>query len=174
MTDTITAPEAGAIRQPAWLIIYLIVVAALNALGGFRDMAILFTGDPDVPGTGWGGWAVTSQLALTAPFAAIALFFLIKRDLRRAIPFIAGIGLLEWISYLPSIVNHPLDLRGGGYMGVVLGAKLTIFPLLMLMAIALACKNQRLILAGLVASLPSIANWLMVVTFGIGVAIYGF
>ncbi len=174
MTDVVTAPEAGASRQPGWLIVVLVIVAALNALGGLRDAAILFAGDPDVPGTGWGGWAVTSQIALTAPFAMIAIFFLIKRDLRRAIPFIAAIGLLEWISYLPSVVNHPANFPGTGITGVLLFAKIMIFPLLVLMAIALACKNQRLVLAGLIASLPSIANWLMVVAFGISVAIYGF
>jgi hypothetical protein len=137
-------------------------------------VAVLFAGDPDVPGNGWGGWAVTSQLALTAPFAAIAIFFLAKRDLRRAIPFIAGIGLLEWISYLPSIVNHPANFSGNGIVGALLFAKMMIFPLLMLMAIALVCKNHRLVLAGVIASLPSIANWLMVVAFGVSIAIHGF
>ena len=49
-----------------------------------------------------------------------------------------------------------------------------VFPLLMLMVIALACKNERLTLAGLLASLPTITNWLGIVAFAIGVAIYGF
>jgi len=174
MSNVIAAPKTDAAEPSRWLRVYLIVIAALNALGGLRDVALLFTGDPDVPGNGWGGWAVTSQLALTTPFAMIAIFFLVKRDLRRAIPFIAGIGLLEWISYLPSIVNHPANFPGTGIIGALLFAKMMIFPLLMLMAIVLACKNQRLVLAGVIASLPSIANWLMVVAFGVSVAIYGF
>ena len=49
-----------------------------------------------------------------------------------------------------------------------------IFPLLMLMAIALCWKNERLTLAGILASLPTLTNWLGVVIFAISIAIYGF
>ena len=49
-----------------------------------------------------------------------------------------------------------------------------VFPLLMLMVIALVCKNERLTLAGTLTSLPAVTNWLGILAFGIGVAIYGF
>jgi len=175
MSDTLTTPPAGAAATPAtWLRAYLIVIAIIEALDGLKNGAILFAGDPEVPGSGWGGWAVTSELALTLPFAMIALFFLIKRDTRRAIPFIAGIGLLKWISLLPSLANHPSEFPGAGLMGIILVAQMMIFPLLMLMAIALCYKNERLTLAGILSGLPTVANWLGVLAFAISVAIYGF
>ena len=127
-----------------------------------------------MPGKGWGGWAVTSELALTLPFALIALFFLIKSDFRRGIAFVAGIGLLKWISLLPSLVNHPAEFPGSGFVGAYQVLQMMIFPLLMLMAIALCWKNERLTLAGFIAGLPTIAQWIGVVIFAIGIAIYGF
>jgi hypothetical protein len=172
MSDNATAPQTA---QPSkWLRTYLIVIAVVEGLEGLFKIPLLLSGDPDVPGKGWGGWAVSCELALTFPFAMIALFFLIKGDIRRAIAFVAGIGLLHWISLVPSLVNHPAEFPGSGFMGLFQVAQMMVFPLLMLMAIALCWKNQRLTLAGILASLPTIANWLGIVAFGIGVAIYGF
>ncbi len=174
MSTVIAAPQTGVAQPSRWLRIYLIVIAIVEGLEGIGKIPILFSGDAEVPGPGWSGWAVTSELALTLPFALVALFFLVKRDVRRAIPALAGIGLVKWISYLPSLAIHPAEFPGPGFMGVFMAMQMTVFPLLMLMAIALCWKNQRLALAGILASVPTIAHWLGVVAFGIGVAIYGF
>ena len=170
MSDTLTAPTAPA-TPATGLRAYLIVIAVVEALEGLFKIPILFGGDPEIPGPGWGGWAVTSELALSFPFALAALFFLRTHDLRRAIPFIAGIGLVRWISLLPSLVA---DFPGAGIFGLVMVAQVMVFPLLMLMAIALCWKNERLPLAGLIATVPTIANWLGVAAFAVSVAIYGF
>lgn len=175
MSDTAAAPQAIAVPRPSnWLRTILIVLAIIEGLEGLFKLPLLFAGDPDVPGKGWGGWAVTSELALSFPFALIALVFLIKGDMRRAIAFIAGLGLLKWISLLPSLVNHPADFPGAGIMGLFQVAQVMVFPLLMLMAVALCWKNERLVLAGMLSTLPTLANWLGIAAFAIGVAIYGF
>ena len=175
MSDTVIAPQADLAGRPAaWLRICLIVIAVVEGLEGLFKIPLLFAGDPDVPGKGWGGWAVSTELALTLPFALAALFFLIKNDFRRGVGFLAGIALLRWISLLPSVVNHPASFPGSGVMGLVQVLQIMVFPLLMLMVIALACKNERLTLAGLLVTLPTLANWLGIVAFAIGVAIYGF
>jgi hypothetical protein len=175
MSDTLTAPQADLAGRPAtWLRALLIVIAVVEGLEGLFKIPLLFAGDPDVPGKGWGGWAVSTELALTLPFALAALFFLLKGDVRRGIGFIAGIALLRWISLLPSVVNHPASFPGSGFPGLVQVLQIMVFPLLMLMVIALACKNQRLTLAGSLASLPAVTNWLGIAAFAVGVAIYGF
>ena len=169
------APAADTAAPPTrWLRAFLIVVAILEALDGITKMIILFGGDPEVPGPGWGGWAITSELALSFPLAMVALFFLIKRDLRRAIAALAGIGLVRWISLLPSVAIHPAEFPGTGLIGLVVYMQVMIFPLLMLMALALCWKNERLTLAGILTSLPTITNWLGVAAFAISIAIYGF
>lgn len=173
MSDTLAA-QAGPATPATGLRAYLIVIAVVEALEGLFKVPILFSGDPEIPGPGWGGWAVTSELALTLPFALAALLFLRRHDFRRAVPFIAGIGLLRWISLLPSLVNHPADFPGTGFYGLFLVAQVMVFPLLMLMAMALCWKNERLPLAGLIATVPTIANWLGVAAFAVSVAIYGF
>jgi len=175
MSDTATVPQAGLAARPAtWLRVLLILIAVVEGLEGLFKIPLLLAGDPEIPGKGWGGWAVTSELALTLPFALVALFFLIKGDIRRGVCFVAGIALLRWISLLPSLVNHPASFPGSGISGVIQVLQMMVFPLLMLMVIALAYKSERLTLAGILASLPAITNWLGIVAFAIGVAIYGF
>ena len=175
MSDTAAAPQADLPAQPAiWLRTLLIVIAVVEGLEGLFKIPLVIERDPVIFGKGWGSYAVGAELALTLPFAVAALFFLLKGDFRRGIGFVAGIALLRWISLLPSVVNHPASFPGPGFSGVVQILQIMVFPLLMLMVIALACKNERLTLAGTFASLPAVTNWLSILAFGIGVAIYGF
>lgn len=175
MSDTVTAPQAGVAAQPAiWLRVLLIVIAAVEGLEGLFKIPLLIEQDPVIFGKGWGSVAVGTELALTLPFALLALFFLLKGDFRRGVSFVAGIALLRWISLLPSVVNHPASFPGTGFPALLQVAQVMVFPLLMLMVIALACKNERLTLAGLLASLPAITNWLSMLAFAAAVAIYGF
>jgi len=170
MSNVIAAPKTDAAEPSRWLRVYLIVIAIVEGLLGLGKIPLLLAGDAEVPGKGWGGWAVTSELALTLPFALIALFFLVKSDIRRAIPFVAGIGLLGWISMLPSLADFP----GKDFFAIYQVFRTMVLPLLMLMAIALCWKNERLTLAGLIAGIPSVLELLGIVIFAIGVAIYGF
>jgi hypothetical protein len=175
MSDTAAAPQAELAGRPAtWLRVLLIVIAAVEGLEGLFKLPLVIERDPVIFGKGWGSYAVGAELVLTLPFALVALFFLIRGDFRRGIGFIAGIALLRWISLLPSVVNHPASFPGSGVPGLVQVLQTMVFPLLMLMVIALACKNERLTLAGILASLPAVTNWLGIAAFAVGVAIYGF
>ena len=175
MSDTVAAPQADLAARPGiWLRTLLIVIAVVEGLEGLFKIPLVIERDPVIFGKGWGSYAVGAELVLTLPFALAALFFLSKGDFRRGIGFVAGIALLRWISLLPSVVNHPASFPGSGFSGAVQVLQIVVFPLLMLMVIALACKNERLTLAGTLASLPAVTNWLGILAFGIGVAIYGF
>ena len=167
--------QANPATQPStWLRVLLIVIAAIEALEGAFKVPLLIEQDPAIFGKGWGSYAVGTELALTLPFALLALFFLGKGDFRRGVSFVAGIALLRWISLLPSVVNHPASFPGSGFPALLQVAQIMIFPLVMLLVIALAWKNERLTLAGMLATVPTFANWLSIAAFAVGVMIYGF
>ena len=82
--------------------------------------------------------------------------------------------LVGWISYLPSIQLHGLELQGDGAGGLFSFALLILPPILVLAIAALALTGKRLTLATVLAAVPTLISILSVVAFGIGVAIYGF
>jgi hypothetical protein len=82
--------------------------------------------------------------------------------------------LVGWISYLPSIQLHGLELRGDGAGGLFTVALVILPPILVLAIAALALTGKRLTLATVLALLPTLIGILSVVAFGIGIAIYGF
>jgi hypothetical protein len=174
MSDTAMAQNAAATEPSTWLRILLIVIAAIESLEGVFKIPLLIEQDPVIFGKGWGSIAVGTEMALTFPFALAAMIFLLKGDFQRGVSFVAGIALLRWISLVPSVVNHPASFPGSGFTGLMQVAQIVISPLLMLMVIALAWKNERLTLAGILVTFPTFANWLGIAVFAIGVMIYGF
>jgi hypothetical protein len=82
--------------------------------------------------------------------------------------------LVGWISYLPSIQLHGLELQGDGAGGLFTVALVILPPILVLAIAALALTGKRLTLATVLALLPTLIGILSVVAFGIGIAIYGF
>jgi hypothetical protein len=174
MSDAAIAQATPATQPSTWLRVLLIVLAAIEGLEGLFKFLLFIARDPEIFGKGWGSYAVGTELALTLPFALLALFFLAKGNVRGGLCFVAGIALLRWISLLPSVVNHPASFPGSGFPALLQVAQIMIFPLLMLMVIALAWKNERLTLAGILVGLPAVTEWLGVAAFAIGVMIYGF
>lgn len=172
MTDlpapALAPASAGRLR------LVLILLAVLETLGIFSTVAVLSGDLSDVPGRSFGGALVLLELVLTPVFAVAALIFAIRGNLRFAIVAIAGIAFLVALSYLPSAVLHGLHQDGSGLHGLHATAKLTLFPLLALAAIALALRNERLGLATALASVPMIAGVLGFVAFGLGVGLHGF
>jgi len=59
-------------------------------------------------------------------------------------------------------------------MGLDLFGKMVIFPLLAVVVFVLARRNEKLVLATVLASLSTLANVLGVIAFAIGVWIYRF
>jgi hypothetical protein len=87
----------------------------------------------------------------------------------------AFIILFSWLSYIPSVQLHGLDLsRGDAFTTTMLGWELIAAPVVALAVAGLALLEKHLTLATVLAVLPTLAHVLSVLAFGISVAIYGF
>jgi hypothetical protein len=161
-------------KPSRWLRIYLIVIAVIAALGGLVQIPALLSGGPATVDPDQYVWAGRAWLGLTSPFGLIALFFLIRGDYRRAIPFIAGIGLLKWIWMLPAFMTHELAFPGLSFLFVDAVFQMLIWPMLAVVVFILCWKNERLTLAGFLAGLPPAMEALGMALFAIAVMIYGF
>jgi hypothetical protein len=118
--------------------------------------------------------AISATIALSPILAIIAFVCVLKGRIAGAIMAIAGLALLDWLSYVPSMVIHWPEFPGSGYAGFVGIVQMVVLPLLALAAIGLAWRGERLGLATLLALTPTAVFILGVLAFGIGVAIYGF
>lgn len=86
----------------------------------------------------------------------------------------AALILLTWVSYLPSVALHSLDIRGSLAVILIFTFQIIVAPLLALAIIWLAVRGERLKLATALAIMPTLVAVLSVVAFGVGVALYGF
>jgi hypothetical protein len=172
----ITADEgasAGA-QVPNWARLLLAIAAALELTGSLKDVPILLGDMSEIPGPGLGGFVIKAKIALSPLFAAAALFFAAGGRIRHALVAMAGVVLLNWLSYLPSVAIHGLEFQGDGAGGLVTLFEIVLAPAIALLVIALAWRGERLTLATLLAVLHTAMSVLFVVLFAIGVAIYGF
>ncbi len=152
----------------------LLIVALIEALSALSNLTVLYAGAPDIPGTSPGGLLISATILLAPIFAVAAFVFAVRDRIGRAIMALAGLVLLDWLSFLPSVANHWQDFPSPGFGGVVEIVMIVVFPALALMAIYLAWRGERPSLATLLALLPTLFNILGVAVFAIGVAIYGF
>jgi hypothetical protein len=169
MSDAAIVQANPATRPSTWLRVLLIVIAALEALEGMFKLPLAF--DPLFYGKGWDAVPHGIGLVLSLPFALAAMFFLIKGNVRRSLYFLAGISLTRWIALLPSLVNYSYPYS---MLPVLTQVQAVVFPLLMLMVVVFAYRNERLTLAGLLVGLPAITDWLGMLAFAAAVMIYGF
>jgi hypothetical protein len=79
---------------------------------------------------------------------------------------------MTWLNFMPSVVRHGLDF--GGVSAFETPVRIIAFPLLAACAIALAARGQRLGLATLLVSIPTLYGVFAVIAYGIGVFLYGF
>jgi hypothetical protein len=165
------APAAQPRRWPGLL---LLIVALLEFLGGLGSLPILAGNLDEIPGPGLGGKIIIATIILRPIAAAAALFFLVRANLPGALVAMAVVILLGWISYLPSIQLHGLEMQGDGAGGLFTFAMIILPPILVLAIAGLALLGKHLTLATILALLPTLISVLSVVAFGIGVAIYGF
>jgi hypothetical protein len=89
---------------------------------------------------------------------------------RYAIISLAAIAFMTWLNYLPSGDGFEL----GNLSGFEAPVRMIAFPLMAACAIALAARNQRLGIATVLVSIPTLFTLFFVIAFAIGVAIYGF
>jgi hypothetical protein len=165
-TDPLYSPSS----VPKWLALILAIVAGFQALGSVRALPILFAGDPDVPGTTPGGLLIAATILLSVPVAIAGFVFALKNDVARAIMGIAGVSLLDWISYFPSFARH-WDASLFEFPGPLI---FFVIPACAPVAIFLAWRRLWPRLAIALGLTPFVLRAIMVIVFAVSVAIYGF
>ena len=172
---TIIATTDTAPPSHRWLRVALVVIAALEFLDALSGVQNIFT-DYHHP-TAFLRFAQTLtsiKLALAPVIAGAALVFAGIGNLRRAILAMALLVLVGWLlEGLPSIAVHGLRLALD-YGGLEEFSHTFIFPAAALAGAALALKDRRLGLAGLLVSVPTLLNWAGVVAFTVAIIMYGF
>lgn len=174
MTQAIEAGGAPAKQPRRWPRLLLLIAVILELMGGVGALPILAGNLEEVPGPGLGGKIIIATIILRPIVAAVALFFLVRGNLPGALVSMAIVILVGWISYLPSVQLHGLEMQGDGAGGLLTFAMIILPPILALAIAGLALTGKQLTLATLLAVLPTLVGILSVVAFGIGVAIYGF
>jgi hypothetical protein len=173
MTDTASVAPAA---QPAkWARILLLIAATIEFLGGLGSLPILLGDLNEVPGPGLDGQIILAGIVLQPLLALAAMFFTVRGKIPYALVAMAFIILMAWLSYVPSVRLHGLDLsQGDAFTSTMLGWQLIVAPVVALAVAGLALRETQLTLATVLAVLPTLAHVLSVIVFGVSVAIYGF
>lgn len=166
--------KSAGMQIPHWLRLTLAIAAALELIGGLKDLPILFGDTSEIPGPGLSGWIISAKIALQPVFAGLALVFAAGGRVRLALVAMAVVVLANWMSYLPSVAIHGLEFQGDGAGGLVTLFEIVLAPLMAAAVVVLAWLDRRLPLATLLAVLPTAISVLFIILFAIGVAIYGF
>ena len=173
MNSATTLPDAApvAVRAPRLLGLYLllIIIAAIEAFEGLSHAPMLFNDVTEIPGPGLGGAIIKTYIASHSLLALAALGLATVGRLRYAI---MALGALVLMNGLPSVVRHGLDF--GGLSALQIPVQIVAFPLMGACAIALAARKERLGLATMLVSIPTLFDVLAVIAFGISVFLHGF
>jgi hypothetical protein len=156
---------------PNWMRLVLIVIAAFQTLGSLNTLPVLFDGDPSIPGTTPGGLLIAATILLSPVVAVAGFVWALKGELARAVMAVAGVSLLDWISYFPSFVSHWPDPSLLSFPGPLI---FFVLPACAPVAIVLAWRRQWPKLSFGLAIVPWLFRALMVIAFAVGVMIYGF
>jgi hypothetical protein len=132
----------------------------------------LFGDMSQIPGPGAGGAIIKAYIASHPVLALAALGFATIGRLRYAIIALGALVLMTWLNFMPSVVRHGLDFNG--ISAFETPVRIIAFPLMGACAIALAARNQRLGLAAMLVSIPTLYSVAAVIAFGIGIFLYGF
>ena len=87
----------------------LSAVAAVEFLGGLRDLSMLFANLSEVPGPGLGGAIIMAKIVLQPILGLIALFCAASGRIGAALLAMAAIILMTWLTWLPSVARHGLS-----------------------------------------------------------------
>ena len=170
VSDTPQAPA----RAPRLLGLYLllIIIAAIEAFDGLSHVPTLFGDISEIPGPGVGGAIIKAHIASHPLLALAALGFATVGRLRYAIMALGALVVMNWLNFMPSVVGHGLDFRGVAAFETPV--RIIAFPLMAACGIALAARSQRLGLATMLVSIPTLFDVLAVIAFGISVFLHGF
>ena len=176
MTSATTMPDAApaAIRPPRLLGLYLllIIVAAVETFDGLSNAPMLFGDMSNIPGPGIGGAIIKAYIASHPVLALVALAFATIGRLRYAIITLGALVLMTWLHFMPSVVRHGFDFDG--ISAFETPVRIIAFPLMAVCAIAIAVRGERLGLATMLVSIPTLYGVAAVIAFGIGIFLYGF
>ncbi len=176
MNSATTLPDAASvpIHAPRLLGLYLllILIATVESFDGLLHAPILFDDMSKIPGPGVGGAIIKAYIASHPLLALAALAFATIGRLRYAIVALGALVLMTWLNFMPSVVRHGFDFRGVSAFETPV--RIVAFPLMAACAIALAARGQRLGLATVLASIPTLYSVFAVIAFGIGIFLYGF
>jgi hypothetical protein len=176
MNSATILPDAASvpIRAPRLhgLYLLLIIIAAIEAFEGLSHAPMLFGDMSEITGPGLGGAIIKAYIASHPLLALAALALATVSRQRYAIMALGALVLMNWLNYMPSVVRHGLDF--GGFSAFQTPIQIIAFPLMGACAIALATRKERLGLAALLVSIPTLFDVLAVVAFGISVFLYGF
>jgi hypothetical protein len=172
MNSATIAPEAAAapIRPPRLLGLYLllIIVAAIETFDGLSSAPMLFG---DMSKT-IGGAIIKAYIASHPVLAIAALALATIGRLRYAVIALGALVLMTWLHFMPSVVRHGFDFDGVSAFETPV--RIIAFPLMAACALALAARGERLGLATLMVSIPTLYGVASVIAFGIGIFLYGF
>ncbi len=173
MTSADITPAAQ--PRQTWLRIGLAVVAAFELIDALSGVQNIFTDYHHETAYLRFAQGLTSiDLALAPIIAGTALLYAAWGNIRRAILALAALALATWLlDDIWSIPLHGLELSWsfGGQEALF---HHVIFPAAAIAGAALAYKDRRLALAGLLVSVPTLYNWIGVVLFTIAVMRHGF
>jgi hypothetical protein len=176
MNSATTVPDAvpAPIRPPRLLGLYLllIIVAAVETFDGLSNAPMLFGDMSTIPGPGIGDAIIKTYIASHPVLAPAALAFATCGRLRYAIITLGALVLMTWLHFVPSVVRHGFDFDGVSAFETPV--RIIAFPLMAACAIALAARGERLGLATLLVSIPTLYGAASVIAFGIGIFLYGF
>ena len=176
MNSATIAPEAAAapIRPPRLLGLYLllIIVAAIETFDGLSSAPMLFGDMSKTPGPDIGGAIIKAYIASHPVLAIAALVLATIGRLRYAIITLGALVLMTWLHFMPSVVRHGFDFDGVSAFETPV--RIIAFPLMAACAIALAARGERLGLATMLVSIPTLYGVASVIAFGIGIFLYGF
>lgn len=164
-----TQAEPAGTKHIARARVLIIVVAAIQLLNSLSGIPVLFS-----EGVGFTGWALGVRIVILPVLALAALVLAFRHRLRDAILAVAAIGLAIWAAELVTTLFYSPKSPGSGSLDAYLFLQMVAYPLLAVAAAILAWRNERLGLAAILASLPTVLGVLAIVAFGIGVAITGF
>lgn len=160
--------DRSLVEKTAWTL--LVLAAALQAYDGLSSVAYVFMGVSS-PGSRLGRWGGSAAGALQAIVAVAAFGLAARRNLRGATLAVAGCMMSGWLSTVPSVVEQGLDFRSGARFT---SAYFVASPVIAIAAAGLAWRNPRPVLAALIVTAPTLAGILLVIGFGIVIAVYGF
>ena len=160
--------DKSAAEKAVWPLLFL--TAALHAYLGLSLVAYVFMGVSN-PGSGMAGWtaAMTGGLQTIAAMAAVVLA--LRGDLRGTNLALAGSIMLGWFSMLPAVAEQGLDFGGDDWGTPVY---FVVSPIIAIVTATLAWRNLYLVPAAFIVTAPTFIGILVVIVFGIAIALYGF